>query len=428
MSLLQRIIGPRPKAVAAQAAAPRMEPALSRSSVRASGAIDNPTTFFDLFSQRGWNTGGTSRVQSLPPVSPDLAQRHATVFACCNTIAGDESKLPLVVMEENRRGNFVPVSQHPANYLLNVEAAPGVPSMVARFALTYAFCLRGNSFAFAPRDAAGELMMIESLLPDAVAVQRAGRARFYDFTDGEDRARRAPSRTMIHLRYMALDGWTGRSPISVAAESVGLALAGQEAAARAASGTQARAYVRMDDAYEDDEAWSRNAERIRTALNDEQARMVPVIPNGDIKSLDMSAADQQLLESRKFDREQIAALYRVPPFKLGILEHGVKANGQQQAIDYRADCLSVWCGLVAAQAGLTLLTEDERRRGLYLAHDYSELLTPTTRELYESIAVAVGGPFMHWTEGRERANLGPIAEGLQPYPPANMTRSEDAPQ
>jgi hypothetical protein len=122
---------------------------------------------------------------------------------------------------------------------------------------------------------------------------------------------------MIHLRYMAEDGWTGRSPLEVAAESVGLALAGQESAARAATGVTARAVIRLRDDYEDDEARVRSARRVAAALRAPEVEGFRILGEGeDVQTLDMKAADQELLGSRKFDREQIAAIYRVPPAKL----------------------------------------------------------------------------------------------------------------
>lgn len=400
----------------------RVEPALT---VKAA-ALDPAIT------QVGWNGfvvagAGQSRVRSLPRVTPDYAQRHATVFACCNNIAGDLAKLPLLVEQRDKTGRYVPVLNHPLTYLLNVEGAPGIPAQVVRFGLFYAFALRGRGYAYAPRDGAGEVELIENLPVDRVTELEAGRERFYDFEDGARVRRRAALRNVVHLRYMALDGWTGRSPLEVASESVGLALAGQEAAARAASGTQMRAYAKMEDGWQDDEEFQRNARRLRASLDDPDSNGLPILGAGDsIERLDLSAADQELLASRKLDREQIAALYRMPPFKLGMLDNGVKANGEQQAIDYRTDCLSHWGGFAEAQLAQTLLTERERRAGLRLRLDYEALLIPTTADLFAAIKVAVGGPVMTVEEGRARANLGPLDPEQTLYPPSNMNTKPGA--
>ncbi|PYE80823.1 phage portal protein [Pseudoroseicyclus aestuarii] len=376
----------------------------------------------------GWLTDGIgfgtrSRVKGLPPVSAIAAQKHATVFACCNVIAGDLSKVPVKIYRRGPDGREERLRDHPASYLLNVEAAPGVPAAVARYALAYAYTLRGRSYAYAPRDGSGELQMIEPTRQDGCAVLRLGRQRFYDFEDGAGVQRRVPGRSMVHLRYMAEDGWTGRSPIEVAAESMGLALAGQEAAARTAAGGTTKGAIVLNDDYQDDESRARTATRIRESLQDPDTREWPVLSlSEDIKKLDLSAADQQLLESRKFDREQIAAIYRVPPSKLQMLEHGVKANGEQQAIDYLTDCLLHWATLVEQQLMMGVLTEGERRGGIFLRHDFGALLRPTTKDRYEALARAIGGPFMLANEGRRIEGLDDVPEGAVLNPAPNMTR------
>ncbi|KPU83707.1 phage portal protein [Marinosulfonomonas sp. PRT-SC04] len=380
-------------------------------------------------SPQGWmvdiGAGGQSRVKNLPVASGRTAARHATVFACCNNIAGDHAKVPLKLYQRDENGVEVRVRDHPATYLLNVEASMGVSAIGLRFSLAYAFLLRGRSYGYAPRDAGGEITLIEAISPDLCTELAAGRSRYYEFEDGAGVRRRVPNRSMVHMRYMAEDGWTGRSPIEVASESIGLALARQEAAARMAAGGATRGVIKMADVFEDEEDWTRNAKRIRNAMADPEGKGWPIIgTEEDIIPLDMSASDQQLLEGQKFDREMIAAIYRMPPSKLQMLEHGVKANGQQQAIDYRSDCLLHWGKFIEAQYDLGILTEAERRAKMFFRHDYNTLLQATTKERYEAFGKAVGGPIMTPNEARKKEGLPDVAGGDKLNPAPNMTRDD----
>lgn len=423
MSLIDRVLG---RAARAPVPVSRVEPALTQKAAASTSGTANPSA---AFWGPGW--GSQSRVKSLPHVTAVTAQRHATVFACCNVIAGDLSKCPLMVMQRGKDGTERQVFGHPLDYLLNTEASPGVPAMVARFALVYAYALRGRSYGYAPRDGAGEVTLIDAINPDQCSELTVSglRGRVYDFVDGAGVTRRVGSRSMAHLRYMAQDGWSGRSPIEVAAESMGLALAGQEAAARAASGTQMRAYIKMADTYEDDEAFQRNGLRIKRSIEDPDANGLPILGATDeIVSLDLKASDQELLASRRFDREMIVSIYRVPPNKVGILEHGVKANGPQQSLDWKTDGLLHWGGFAESQLSLALLTEGERRQGLFLRHDYEGLLVATTAERWKALRDAIGGPFMLVEEGRRYEGLPELGpKDPRPYPPPNMTR-DDAPK
>lgn len=425
MSLLDRIIGRSQPAAPAVA---RVEPVVSAPALSAGPAAEDGTSGTrrpaGWLADMGWGT--QSRVRTLPRVSPTIAQRHATVYACCNVIAGDLSKVGLKLYQRGPKGS-ARVREHALPYLLNVESSPGVPAIVARYMMVYAFALRGVSYAYAPRDGVGEVELVETIAQDKVSVLRNGRARFYDFEDGAEIQRRAPGRSMVHMRYMAEDGWTGRSPIEVAAESMGLALAGQEAAARAASGVTLKAYIKMADEYEDDEAYRRNQRRIKDALTNPDVEGFPILGKDDsVNPLDLKASDMELLASRRLDREQIASMWRVPPTKLQILEFGVKANAEQAAIDYLTDCLLHWGKQVEEQLGQSLLTEEERRKGLFLRHDFDTLLRPTTKERYEAHARAVGGPFKTANEARREEGLDPVAGGDTLNPAPNMTRKDEA--
>lgn len=415
MSILGRIF-------ASPASPARVEPVLS-APVACDDGPSGTAQPRGWLSDGGW--GGQSRVKTLPRVTPVLAQKHATVFSCCNVIAGDLSKVPLKLYQRQDDGQDLRLRDHPASYLLNVESSAGIPAIVTRFALAYTFALRGNAYAYAPRDGAGELELVEVLSPDEVSILKSGRARFYDIQDGAGILRRAPSRSILHMRYMALDGWTGRSPLEVAAESIGLALAGQESAARSVSGTTLKAYVSMEDQYEDEEAYLRNQRRVRNAINDPDANGLPILGQHDkIQRLDLTAAEQELLAARRFDREQIASAYRVPPTKLQILEHGVKANAEQAAIDYLTDCLLHWGKQLEDQYAISLLTERERASGMFFRHDFDTLLRPTTKERYDALSRAVGGPFLTPNEARLKEGWKQTEGGDDLYPPPNMTRKD----
>ncbi|WP_353475529.1 phage portal protein [Salipiger sp. H15] len=402
------------------AAAARVEPPISAPAV-VSGGNEGLLAV-------GWGSlGPSASVRGLPRVTPESAVHHGTVFACCNNIAGDLAKVPLKLWQRRADGQDVRVRQHAVAELLNGEAAPGVPARLVRFAAVYAYALRGNGHIYGPRDGGGELMRLDIVRQGSVAILRDGLERFYQFEDGAGVQRRVPARAMVHLRYMAEDGWTGRSPIHVAAESVGIALAGQRAAARNAAGGTTKGVIKLGDNYESEEQRTRNARRIKGTMTDPSGDgWIVTNPDEDVKALDISAADQELLSSRKFDREMIAGIYRMPPSKLQMLEYGVKANGEQQAIDYLTDCLLHWSALVEAQLDVALLTRAEREAGLFLRHDFGALLQPTVKEQYEALNRAVGGPFMRPNEARTKLGLAPVDEGAQLNPAPNMTRAEPA--
>ncbi|NVK56666.1 MAG: phage portal protein [Alteromonadaceae bacterium] len=395
----------------------RTEPPVMREAARASSSVSLDTGF----EGRGFRViGGRSAV------SAEEAERYAAVYSCCNIIAGDMAKVPLRVVEKLGDNNFVPVDFHAVNYLLNVEPFDGVHAAGLRYALNYDYLLRGVSYAHVVRDGGGEVVSIAALQGASLRMLADG-ARIYDATDYLGRSVRLAGRSVLHMRYGARDMWTHRSPLSVAAATVALAADGHDAAARSASGDTLKGVAKVGYMESDAEEFERLDKRFRQSAKAarEKGQILVIGPDDDFKPLNMSAADMELLSTRKWDAKEIASMFRVPLWKLQDTQGGLKGAGQQAAIDYSGDCLSHWASGVEGASTMSLLTREERERGLRIKHDWTALLEPTTKEAYEAVNIAVGGPFMTVNEGRAMVGLNQIAGAdPRPYPPPNMTREE----
>ncbi|PTR18287.1 phage portal protein [Cereibacter azotoformans] len=107
--------------------------------------------------------------------------------------------------------------------------------------------------------------------------------------------------------------------------------------------------------------------------------------------------------------------------------HGSAQEGSAQVQGtYLTDCLLHWAKQVEDQLALGVLTEAERRAGFYLKHDFGALLRPTTRERYEALAMAVGGPILTPNEARRIDGYDRI-EGGDRLNPAPISRPRPRP-
>lgn len=385
----------------------------------------NPAGWLNL----GW---GRPTLSGLPRVSEGGALAHGTVYTCVNVIAQDLAKVPLILYRRLPKGGKERVAEHPAARIMSHgDQAHGVPAYAIRYGLQWALGLRGNAYAYIRRNGRGEIIGLDPIHNDQVSLLKNGRERFYDFEDGAGSRRRVSWRDMLHLRSGAEDGWTGRSPIEMASETLAVALGAQNFAGRHITGRGViRGVVEHPDWFQEEEEADLFAVRILKTLDDPEANGIPILPHGmTYKSVGMSPADAQLLEQRRFDREQIAGIYRVPPAKAGIFEHGLRANVEQQAIDYVTDCLLGWAKLSEDHFNLYLLTEDERN-DLHFEYLFDGLMRATTRDRIESLLRATGGPFMTRNEARALENRAPISGADDLLPPSNMAalpkEAEDA--
>lgn len=400
----------------AMAVFPRLGPSASSGTASPAGWL----------TQFGW---GQASIKGLPRVDERSALSHGTVYACANVISQDLAKIPLHLYRRTEDGGKERVRDHPAARVLSRMSAPGVPAYSSRYSLHWALLLRGNAYGHIRRNGRGEIVSLEPIPNGQVSVLESGRERVYDFEDAEGIRRRVGWRDMLHLRYCAEDGWTGRSPLQVGAETISVALGAQRYAGKHVSGRGVvRGVVEHPDWFESDEVARAHAQKIRESIDDPESNGIPILPYGmSLKEVGMSPADAQLLEQRRFDREQIAAMFRVPPAKAGIFEHGLKANVEQQAIDYVTDCLLGWARLHEMTFNLALLTEDEQDE-YFFEYLFDGLVRATLKDEIEALIKACGGPFMTRQEARVIRNLKKMDGADALLPPPNMAKLESAPE
>lgn len=94
----------------------------------------------------------------------------------------------------------------------------------------------------------------------------------------------------------------------------------------------------------------------------QNAGKTPVLWDGtDYVQLGLSSTDAQFLENRRFQNEEIARAFRVPPTMIFDLERGIWGNAEQMGREFLTYCLEPWLRELEGAYGRALFTDDERR-------------------------------------------------------------------
>jgi HK97 family phage portal protein len=133
-----------------------------------------------------------------------------------------------------------------------------------------------------------------------------------------------------------------------------------------------------------------------------------------------SNEDQQFLESRRFQVEEIARIFRIPPHMIGHLDRATFSNIESQSLDYVKNTLMAWLELWEAALKRDLLREGERSRGQYIQFDTQRILRGTQKERYEAHQIALTNGIKSFNEVRKEEGLNPVAGGDQLMRPLNM--------
>lgn len=131
-----------------------------------------------------------------------------------------------------------------------------------------------------------------------------------------------------------------------------------------------------------------------------------VLPKGMMfNEASFSARDSEYVNSRKLNREEVAAAFHIPLPMVGILEHATFSNIKEQHKHLYQDCLGPWLVMIEEEIERQLLPECDDQDGVYVEFNIAEKLKGSFEEQASALQTLVGRPVMTLNEGRARINL-----------------------
>lgn len=290
----------------------------------------------------GWSFlfGGTTSGKA---VNERTAMQTSAVYACVRILAESVAGLPLHVYERTANGSKSTKPSHPLYRLLHDEPNREMTSFVFRETLMSHLLLWGNAYAQIIRDGRGFPIALYPLLPDRMTVDRneSGELVYtYQSDKGQVKLRRE---NVLHIPGLGFDGLIGYSPIAMAKNAVGLALATEDYGATFfANGANPGGVLEHPGVIKPEQA-DRLRESWQSQFGGANAHKVAVLEEG-LKFHQMSIPPEQaqFLETRKFQINEIARIFRVPPHMVGDLEKSSFSNIEQQSLEFVKYTLDPW--------------------------------------------------------------------------------------
>lgn len=358
----------------AKAISRRFDPDLIRCQARVADRRERETRSASLSSDRAFQLFAGSSTASGAAVNTHSALGVAAVTACVGLLADMVGLLPCLLVRETDRGD-VRVRNHAASQAMERPGDLHTGFEMKQLVQTGAG-LGGNGYARIHRDGAGNPGELEWLSPLDVLPQRITGQRFVTYRVANERAL-LTRYDLLHVRALSTDGIMGRSPVTLLRESIGTSIAQREAAgkimsngARFSGVLEAPAALRKEQLDDVRNEW---AARHEGAAN---AGKTPVLWGVQFKQVGgMTAADAQFIESRRFELQEIARLYRIPPVLIGDTTAATSfgAGIEQMNLALLAYCLNPWLVNWEQSLNYTLLTTDELRAGLRFKFDREEI-------------------------------------------------------
>jgi HK97 family phage portal protein len=283
--------------------------------------------------------GGTSAGKA---VNETTAMQTSAVYACVRILAEAVAGLPLHVYERGADGGKSVTTGHPLHALLHDEPNDEMTSFVFRETLMSHLLLWGNAYAQIVRDGHGTPLALMPLLPSKMAVERDARGSLLYTYSGDTGQTRLSRDKVLHIPGLGFDGLIGYSPIAMAKNAVGMSIATEEYGASFFSNGANPGGVLEHPAVVKDlsrlkESW--NAQYQGSG----NAHKVAVLEEGmKFHQIGIPPEQAQFLETRKFQINEIARIFRVPPHMVGDLEKSSFSNIEQQSLEFVKYTLDPW--------------------------------------------------------------------------------------
>lgn len=310
--------------------------------------------------------GGSSSGKN---VNERTAMQMTAVYACVRILSEAIAGLPLHLYRYTNEGSKEKALEHRLYGLLHDEPNPEMTSFVFRETLMTHLLLWGNAYAQIIRNGKGEVIALYPLMPNKMQVDRDDSGQLYytysrtkeeaNAKDNESSVKLSPY-DVLHIPGLGFDGLVGYSPIAMAKNAIGMAMACEEFGAKffangaSPSGVLEHPGILKDPAKVRDSwnaAYGGSANSHKVAVLEEGMKYSPI---------SISPNEAQFLETRKFQINEIARIFRVPPHMVGDLEKSSFSNIEQQSLEFVKYTLDPWVIRWEQSLSRALFSPDEK--------------------------------------------------------------------
>lgn len=386
-----------------------------------SASPNNPSTSLNRPSEWLSSLWGGTPSKTGVRVNSETALSFSAVYACVRVISETIASLPLNVMVRDEEGNRTIAYDHPIQKLLHSEPNKNMSSFQLREMLQARTLLKGNSYGLIIRDNGALPISIEPINQEVKPIVYQGDL-FYQIGESSTPVL---ARDIIHIPALSYDGIVGKSPIMVAKESIGLGLAAQEfGSSFFGNGANMSGVLEHPNALSDEAAKRVKASWDAAHAGLDKAQTTALLEEGmKYQRISIAPNDAQFIETRKFQVNEIARLYRVPPHMIQDLERATFSNIEAQSIEFVTHTIRPW--LVRWEQELNRKIFKESEKGThFVKFNIDGLLRGDAKSRADYYRTMFNVGALSQNDIRRLENMNAIEDGDKYFVQTNMAPSE----
>ena len=362
-------------------------------------------------------------------VTEKTALNSTAVLACVRILSETIASLPLPIYRRVDGGGKTRAPEHPLYKILHDAPNPYMTAFNFKETLMGHLATWGNAYAEKVINGRGQVEQLWPLRPDKMVEIKYEKGRLiyvYRLPDGTDKI--FSSEKVLHIAGLGFDGIVGYSPIRMAREAVGLAMATEDFGGRFfKNGARPGGVLEHPQKLREEgrESLRKSWNEMHQGLNN-QHRIAILEEGMKYTQIGIPPGDAQFLQTRKFQIEEISRIYRVPLHMLSDLTHATFSNIEHQSIDFVVHTIRPW--LVRWEQAIKQKLFLENDKDTYFAEFLIDgLLRGDTQSRFEAYnkGFQIGAYSVNEILANENRNpIGP--EGDQRFVPMNMIPLDQA--
>jgi len=360
---------------------------------------------------RGWSAFSGRTSTSGKTVNMETALQLSAVWACIKVTAQAVSSLPIAVYE--RRGDEDRVRVDDDQIAEVISDSPNADQTPLEFWEGQVAWLMARGNAYSEQVTIGKRLTALQPLPASHCrpVRNSDGELVYQFID-RGRTEILPRDKVFHIKGFgqalgSID--LGRSPIDAGTNSLGAAMAAQDAAGNMfANGMRPTGFFLFDQLLTPDQRKQAQKALVEPLKGSENSGGVGILEAGvKWQSVSLNPEDAQMLDTRRFDIEEVCRWFGVPPIIIGHAGQGQTMWGsgvEQILISWLTLGIDPICDRIEARIKKQLLRPTGNRRR-YAEFNREALLQMDSKAKAHFLSTMVQNGLMTRAEGRGKLNL-----------------------
>ena len=357
----------------------------------------------------------------------DLSE--VTYFTCLKTLSESVGKMPVYLIDENKKR----VSNHETTSLL--RASPNLIQTPAQMFTFLEYCRNhyGNAYAYLNRNINRRLASIVPLDPRRVQIRVDWNKNFfsrtyhYFYTDDSGASFNFKPEEILHFKSWIIkdNGLEGKSIHEILATT----FSGLKASSKFLSdlhqhGLIANAVVKFTGDLKR-ESQDLLLNEIEKQARDNNSRMITLPMGFDIQRLDLTLADSQFYELKKYSALQIAAAFGIQPMYLNDLEKSSYANAAMQNLNFYTSTLLYILSGYEQEMNRKLLTPQELSAGLGFKFNVATILRGDVSQQADVIQKLINCGVYSVNEARRLLDREPCENGEVHFVNGSFVKLQD---